>query len=325
LDTAAAVAEFCRARQPYCQNAVPVRQIGLFFSSESYYKNAGGVFPIADSCLNPIKGVLRCLLDSQNPVEIVMDHQFKDRAPEYPLVVLPEWDSIGGAAKEELTAYVKAGGNLLIVGCKAAEPFAGELGISFTGMPEPDARLWLAHDGRMAGVKTSYHRVITKGSTAASGKLYRGNDTDEPSEAACVISPFGDGKIAALLFDVGSFYLTGQLSLVRDFVGGFVRELFPDPLVTVKGSHCVDVAVNRIGGKLAVNLINTAGPHADKSVYVFDEIPPIGPLEIMVRLPEKPSGVKLEPEGADLDFEYRDGLLTLVLPRLEIHSIILIG
>ncbi|MDO8685708.1 MAG: hypothetical protein Q7J78_03450 [Clostridiales bacterium] len=37
-----------------------------------------------------------------------------------------------------------------------------------------------------------------------------------------------------------------------------MKELFPDPMVEVTGSHYVDVTVNRKEGKLAVNLLNTA-------------------------------------------------------------------
>jgi len=79
-----------------------------FYSSSSYYQNANGIFPVADSCVNPIKGVMRCLLDSQFPVDILLEHLLEERAKEYPLIVLPEWDSIGGTAKKGTRSLYKS-------------------------------------------------------------------------------------------------------------------------------------------------------------------------------------------------------------------------
>jgi len=56
--------------------------------------------------------------------------------------------------------------------------------------------------------------------------------------------------------------------VARRFLNSLVRQVFPKPLVEVTGSAAVDVVVNRVNGELAVNLVNTAGPHADKQVPV---------------------------------------------------------
>ena len=98
--------------------------------------------------------------------------------------------------------------------------------------------------------------------------------------------------------------------------------LFPSPLVEVAGSHEVDVAINRSAGRLAVNLVNTGGPHANPNIFTFDEIPPLGPLNILIRHPKKPSRVTLEPESKELDYAYQDGEIRLALPRLDIHEVI---
>jgi hypothetical protein len=116
---------------------------------------------------------------------------------------------------------------------------------------------------------------------------------------------------------------TGSQS-ARQFLNGLVRQLFPNPLVQVEGSPDVDVSVNRSGGKLAVNLVNTAGPHADRKTPVFETIPPVGPLEISIRLAQAPEHITVEPGGQPLAFEYRDGQVRLTLPKLEIHSIIVV-
>jgi len=94
--------------------------------------------------------------------------------------------------------------------------------------------------------------------------------------------------------------------------------------VEVRGSHAVDVTVNRLGGKLIVNLVNTAGPHADAEVHGFDEIPPLGPLQVVIRCGAKPSRVTLQPKGIEPDYVFRDGKIELTLRSLALHEIIVV-
>ena len=90
------------------------------------------------------------------------------------------------------------------------------------------------------------------------------------------------------------------------------------------GSYYVDVSVNRIGGKLAANLVNTCGPHSDDSIHVFDEVPSIGPLRVKIRSPAKPQSVTLQPGGRRVAYRYNDGAIGFTLPYLKIHDIIIV-
>ena len=74
-----------------------------------------------------------------------------------------------------------------------------------------------------------------------------------------------------------------------------------------------------------MNLVNMAGPHADPLIWAFDEIPPVGPLEVTIRHGEKPGRVTLEPGGKELPVVYDAGKITLTLPQLEIHDVIVVG
>ena len=145
-----------------------------------------------------------------------------------------------------------------------------------------------------------------------------------PYEPAGSIRKYGQGKIAAIYLNLGERYSNAATSVSRDFLNAMVRELFPQPLVEVRGSHYVDVTANRKDGKLAINLVNTSGPHANDKVYVFNEISPVGPLDVFIRIAKKPRWVSLEPEGKAVDYRYSDGKISLTLPRLDIHDIIVV-
>ena len=113
-----------------------------------------------------------------------------------------------------------------------------------------------------------------------------------------------------------------RTAVLRDFTGAVVRRLFPEPLVEVQGSHAVDVVTRRTGEVLRVHLLSTAGPHADPQIHAFDELPPLGPLTVSIRLPRAPARVSLDPEGDELPFAYGAGRLTVTVPRLTVHAII---
>jgi hypothetical protein len=320
----AETARFCRARQAVCHRAQAVPQIALLYSGKAFYRHTARLFGSWDTPeILPLKGVMQSLLDAQQAVEIVMEHHLRDRMADYPLIVVPEWEYLDPAFADELRAYVCGGGNLLLIGPQAAALFAEELRVQFVGEAET-ARKWLAHAGWLGGLMTRAREVKLLPGAIPFGALYAQNDFVGPAQVAGSVAALGKGKIAAVYFDYGETYAQGAMHRVRDYIAALVRELFPTPLVEVEGSHLVDVTVNRLGGKLMVNLVNTAGPHADAGVHAFEEIPPVGPLQITIRCGSKPNMVTLGPEGTALATTWEQGALTLTLPRLEIHSIIVV-
>ncbi len=278
----AEVAKFCRARQALCHHATQVPQVALLFSTAAHYRKSNGLFARDLARMN---GALQALLEGQQSVELLGEHHLMGRMAEYPLIVLPEWEYLEPGFRDELVAYVKGGGNLLLIGPKTAALFQAEL----------DA--------------------------VRSDPVRRSSEAPEGQPAA-TITEFGQGKIAVVPFAFGQRYATAPSESSRRFLNDLVRQLFPKPIVEVKGSPNADVVVNRLGGKLAVNLVNTAGPHRQEPI--LDSIPPIGPLDVTIRRTAKPARVRLEPAGVSLPFEHRDGEIHLVVPRVDIHEVILV-
>jgi hypothetical protein len=220
-------------------------------------------------------------------------------------------------------AYVQGGGNLLLVGPRAASLFQSEIGVTLEGTPQTEVR-FLAHDGSLVPTKGQTQAVRLESRAQPYGQLHASNASNSPAQPAASIAPLGRGKIAATYFSFSQGYLNQRSETSRAFLNELARRLFPKPLVEVKGSSDVDVAVARLGNRLVVNLVNTAGPHADVQDPIHDSIPPVGPLEIAVRAEKKPSRITLEPGSQPLSFEFRDGAAQLKLPRLEIHNAIVV-
>lgn len=324
MNLMAEVARFCRARQKWCHRATPVPQVGLIFSTLGNYREAGaGLFNPWNNQTAPHQGALQALLDSQQSVEVLMTHHALARACEYPLLVLPDGAHLEPKLRGTLREHVRAGGNLLILGPRAARHFARELRVTLRGQPTKQTR-WLAQAGWLAPLETILQRVRLRRGARAAGAIYERNDFAAAHEPVASIARYGRGRIAAVYADLGSVYRAAPLPVVRDFIGALARELFPRPLVEVTGSHLVDVTVMRQAGKLAINLVNTAGPHADPNVRVHDEIPPVGPLTIRLRCRRRPRAVTLQPGGRHWPFRFRSGHAEIALPRLAIHQILVV-
>ena len=112
MEPMAEVAKFCRDRQQFCHEAVPVPQVALLYPGRAYYRKNPNVFCPWNDVLRPMRGVLQNLLDSQNIIDITMEHHLAGRMSDYPLIVLPEWDYLDRKFKKELLEYVEPFGEL---------------------------------------------------------------------------------------------------------------------------------------------------------------------------------------------------------------------
>lgn len=323
MDVMAEVAKFCRERQQFCHQAIPIPQVGLILSTDAYYKKLDNLFHANHGELNGFKGVLQMLLESQLVVDVVMEHHLSENINRYPLLIYPEWETITPAFKKQLVQYVENGGNLVILGPAACRLFQDELGIQLLDSLRENVN-YLAHNDQIASIKSLSQRAKLADGVTPFGNIYTNRHRHGDYKPAASIHKLGAGKIAGVFLNLGERYLNGKVTSVRDFLEGLVKELFLNPIVTVTGSHHVDICLNRIHGKLAVNLLNTAGPHDNPNIYVNDEIPPLGPLHVSVRLDKKPKKISLEPSKQKLEIDYNNELLSVIIPRLELYEVLVI-
>jgi hypothetical protein len=270
--------------------------------------------------LVPLQGLLQSLLDSQHVVDVVSEHHLTEGINRYPLLVYPEWETIEPAFKQTLVNYVRQGGSLLLVGPRTAALFQEELDVQLEGAPAVQVS-GLEFGGHVAGIQSLFQKATLGSRAKPFGNVRRENEADGPAEVAASITRLGEGSIAAIYLSLGERSANSTTTVSRDFLHALVREMFPAPMVEVEGSHHVDVTATRLGERLLINLVNTAGPHGNAKVNVHDDIPPVGPLNVSIRCP-RPASVLLQPGGRTLENEYRDGRLQVTVPRVAIHDII---
>ncbi len=328
LDTDAltGLAQFCRERQPFCQNSSIIPNIGIWYSLAGWKeetKEGKNVYGTGGS--NPaIKSIFNLFIDSRQSVEILMDHHIRDRMDQYALIVIPEWVAFDPAIKTQLSGYVRNGGNLLVIGAKTTREFKDWLGVSFSENPGPGELMIGGRDlGGITGLKALWQPVTLKEETETVGAIYTQTDYRYPADAPIgTVNAYGKGKIGAVYTNISEAYSKYKNPVLNAFLNAMVSKLVPDSPLKVSGSDEVHTVLASKNGNRLVHLINASGQHANPNVFGYNELRPTPALTVNLKTEKKPKEVRLQPEGKKLEFTFRGGRTEIIVPPVEVHSIV---
>lgn len=316
FETMGQMADFCRARQPFCFKTQPLPQVAVLYSTAGQKNLTNNVYK-SDGSQQALRSVTELLLYNQLSTEIRMTHTLKGQMQKYPLIVIPEWEVLGKEEREDLLSYVNEGGNLLVIGTKAVNNFEEALGVKLGEVKS--GGIHFGSSNLVTSTSSDYHTFTPSSGVKTLGGIYSARDLRYFTGPAASVASYGKGKIAGVYINLGENYQKNDSYISRQFVGDVVKELFK-PKVEVTGSKFVHVAVNQKKGHVLVNLLNLAGSH--KSAAAFDEIPVLGPLQVKVKAAKKPGKLTLQPEGKILPFTYTNGEIAFTVNKLAIHSIV---
>jgi len=313
------VADFVIPRREFCKGVSIVPQVGLFYSTAGWKKLVDDVYrPFG---VDDIRGVMNALLDDQQSVEVLMTHHLNKRMKDFPLIVVPEWDSIEKETVTQLKEYVKNGGRLLVIGSSSTKEFEDILGVKQKAETRKVGQP-LGYDGRFVDVSGNYREVECLSGTKEFARLFNTNDLRYPSGIVATTGKYGKGMVGGIYVDLGKSYLATTSPVLRDLFSDMISELAPKLMVKVEGSHKVNVVTTTKEGKLLIQLVNTSGDHANPNVKGIDEIPVLHNLEVSVLTSKKPLSVLLQPEGTPIKFSFVNGLTKFIVPELKIHNIL---
>lgn len=316
------LSRFVRARQAYCQGVTPIPQVAVLYSNTTFRRFSKPLFDRLETYR--VQGVLSALLDAQMPAEVLAEHHLTGRMAQYPLIVVSQQDSLAPAFRQKLLDYARQGGNLMLIGATLTKQFATELGVTPIG-DTTSVTKWIRYGNQATVVLNgAYQSVRVNSGTEPFGNL-SASEYGEPSPNIIATRvKFGKGKLVGVYADLSRDYEKHQSSKLRDFLNALARPLLPNPVVTVAGSHLVHVVANKLNNQLAINLINTGGRHADFQVFTYDEVPPLSNLTVSIRTDRKPRRVVQQPENEVLPVQYANGITTVRVPTLAIHSILMV-
>jgi hypothetical protein len=156
-------------------------------------------------------------------------------------------------------------------------------------------------------------------------------DEEKPEPAgysAATVRRLGKGRAIHIATNAMSHYWTYGTPELLTWFRELLETAVPNPLIRTDAPSFIELSVREKGGNLLIHVIN-GNPGRDISLvgtndlWVTD-IPAVGPYQFHVRCASSPQAVCQEPGGNNLEYHFQDGRLTVTLPRVEIHTCIVV-
>jgi len=299
---------------------------------------------------NNVIGAAKALIALHRSPDLLDESLLASDMP-YDLIVAPEQNALDAKTVATLEEFVKRGGKLLSTGESIACPeFQRLLGVRLARQNELDDGHVLLKNGDPAGVFAPWDRLELSEAEELyplylswdqfnpevrhllpNYPIHGMVDEEKPEPAgmpAATVRRLGTGLVVHVPTVFFSTYWQYGNPDMLAWLHELLDVLQPDPLFRTDAPQCVEVALRRKGESLLIHFVN-GNPGRDISqvgtedLWVSD-IPPIGPITGSVKC-EKPKQATWEPGGKPAQAEWKDGVLTFILPKLEIHTCLVIS
>lgn len=331
--------------EPYLEAARQVSQVAIL--SSEYFHHAGDRNSTADA------GAAQMLLELKIPFDVI-DGEAEFGA--YQVIILPDDIPVDADLAARLNAFVAGGGGLLLSGSSALGAdgtFTIEAGIRSAG--EVAFTPSYIRSGRDFGatltaapfvVYGTAQQIVAQGAHVLaeivppyfnrsyqhfSSHAHAPDDTEAAPLGAAVTLAGRVGYVAYPIFTI--YHNVGQ-PLYKHVVKGLLSRLLPKPALTTdlpsagratlthqadRSRHILHLLYGppQVRGKAIPNGEGT------RVMEMIEDIPAIGPVSAVVRLPRAPKRAYEAVTGQDLAFkELGDGTYGITLDRLHIHAAI---
>jgi hypothetical protein len=329
MDEFAEVADFLRARQSAFQGTQSAPHVALLHSQSHFYANSNlkgpGPLHYAETPMRTLTGALQLLLQNHYHADVLNEETLARRLDEYPVVVVAEQTRLPQALRDALLAWVKRGGRLLLTGAHVARDYGDALGVVPDG--DPQSQEWyVPADGGAVPLFGEWQRVKLAGAKALAPLLKTQEvKRGQVGAPAATLKKYGKGSIAAIHGPVATMFADYRYPRIRSFVGQVLRALTGPMPVELDAPAWVQMTVRQRPGQFIVHLVNTASTNPLSPVNPFmEDVAPAGPLTLRLWCARRPKGVSLIPDDGELNWKWRNGLLTVTLGALHIHSAIVV-
>jgi len=332
------LARFMEERREFCFGGKPIPQAAMLVASEDRYREMSA--PFSREGKDKLMGLTALLCDSGQSLEIIGDHFSLEQLKRYPLIVVPElYADLSEALTKKLRAYTVSGGGLLLIGKRTAEIFStadfpfevrdydrptefpnwylNNIGHR-NNVPTAQKVCYFSVDGKDFGVVSDPYRILAEDFMTI-GQIYA--SVREAGDPFAAVLPYGNGRLGIIAADLGTQYFLGMQEQHYALISRMTDALY-DPLARVEGADgAVELVCLEKAGRLLLQLVNAGGQHTDEHYVCGGRVPPAENVRISVRCDAPPTEIVLQPEGQNLDFQYRDGRVWFTVERLDIHSV----
>jgi hypothetical protein len=263
-------------------------------------------------------------------VDILDEWALLPRLREFPVVVAPEQDRMSEEMVGALKTYVKNGGCLVVTGAASFARFGTEfVGATVAGEESNACYHVPAADGAVPLFSKRWLRLeCTKaGEITRLGKTPLLDEQILPHPAA-VLNRVGKGRVLYVPADLFRDFEKNRYPLTRAFVGELIQVLRPRWTIRVtRAPVAVDVAFRRRGSRRILHFVNRAsGIPNQPNNGAIDEIPRVGPVEIVMESARAPRSVRVAFEKTPVAWRHdaRRGRVHVRLDHVRIHVALIV-
>ncbi len=322
------VSRFVKKRRAFCQGAESIPQIAVLHSEHHVHNTVKAANLMWGVDTAPVKGAVYSLLENHYGVDILDEWALLPRLADFPAVVVPERHAMSEEMVTALKTYVRNGGRLIVSGAEIFDRFGSTfLGVTKGKLREKAVFHVPAADGSVPLFSETWRLSMPKKGVAAIGRLGATpllKDRLLPYPAA-TINRVGKGRVAYIPADVFRDFERNRYPLIRTFIGKVTEKTIGRLPIRVNAPVCIDVAMRKKGGKTIIHLINRlSGIPNQPNNGAIDEIPPAGPITLTIDRSSRPKTVTAPLEKGEIKWTYTKGKVTVVLPYVRIHEVIVI-
>jgi hypothetical protein len=345
---------FVKEREHLLEGAEPVPYVAVLRSTRAYFEGGKGQFRPDEV---PLRGAHRLLLESGIPYHFLHEETLTTRLKEYRAVVMPDVRYLPPKLVSALQSYVEDGGVVLATYRTGSEDADGNplkqaalqdlLGVRLEGdYDQPHAYIEVTDGKIKRGALDMPHFVPGKFAfaqpvtsevqvVAKLRKIYLRAD----GHFLLTSSPVGEdsGYPAVTRRRLGkgtAIYIAGQVFrgfqtegqwCLKPIIANLLNEAIGQPLVRVESRAWLEVVLMRQGKRTLVHLVN---PHSNRPVdgnnVCAEQILEVQDVVVHLAAASRPGRVRLEPGGEEPHWSYTNGMLQVRVPRINIHTAIVV-
>ncbi len=321
-------------KEPWCVDASPVVDIAVMTPEEF----TGERIPLSMS------GLVHLLQEGAHQFDIV--DSLTDLDP-YSLVILPDEIIVNKGLDDKLSAYLAAGGSLIASHRSGLNPegdaFALDaFGVDWVGDAPYSPDFILPRGVVGGGLPETGHVMYMRAMevTARSGSdtlavtlapyfnrtwehfcSHRHTPSAEKPEYPAIVK---HGHVIYFAHPVFSQYGQNAPRWVKQLVLNAVDILLPNPVIKVDGPSTILATVNEQASqnRWVAHILHYIPERRGADFDVIEDVIPVYEVGVSVRTEKSPTRVRCVPEGESLEFEFRDGRVAFVIPKVEGHQMV---
>jgi hypothetical protein len=321
----AQVADFCRERKNTCFKSKTIPQAAILHLADHYYSHSDPLFNFGDA-LHPVEGALHALLETHHSTDILPDAVILDRMDDYKLLVVPEQTQLSKQLADRLETFARNGGHVLLSGSHLAKESPALAGVE--PITKELTQVFLPIGNAAVPVSGVWQAVRPMKGTQALIYALAEQDPEKNKTTDVIITKrsVGSGSIVAIHGPVFKDYFLGHYPRLRMFLAEIFNSFNIPWLVTLTASPRLEMILRQKEEKMLVNLINRGAAEMLYSHRVMvDEVLPVTDVTVKIRRSAKPESVSIIPDNTKVNWSYADGFITVHLPQVKIHEVLVIG